>query len=224
MIAYSEKDAQGGLILTLRSVVSQNNGSEVALGILIECGEKREERRLILSVDQYLKEKPQKGEMSEELFERLESAAELWRAVRAGENLLAFGANTVQMLMQKLIRRGFSRPIAVEASEILQAMGLINEQRDLERELEKCLRKRWGAKKISAQMWARGFGTDAMRELPALLEQIDFVPLCAELIRKHYGEVPADADEQRRMIAWLGRYGYSLQEIRAAMRLVKDEN
>jgi len=70
MIAYSEKDAQGGLILTLRSVVSQNNGSEVALGILIECGEKREERRLILSVDQYLKEKPQKGEMSEELFER----------------------------------------------------------------------------------------------------------------------------------------------------------
>ncbi|MBQ9805935.1 MAG: RecX family transcriptional regulator [Clostridia bacterium] len=221
MIAYSEQQFCNGLSITLRSITSQNNGSEVALRILIECDEHREERRLILSMDQYLEQKPTKGELTEEAFEALEAAAELCRAIRAGEHLLAYGGNTVQMLMQKLIRRGFSRAVAMQAAEELQRMGVINERRDMERELEKCLHKLWGAKRINAQMWARGFGVDAMAELPSLLESIDFVPRCAALIRKHYGEVPADGDEQRRMIAWLARYGYSLQEIRAAMRQIQ---
>ena len=220
MIAYSEQSQYSGLTLTLRSVFSQNNGSEVALRILLECNGQREERRLVLTMEQYLQLKPQKGLLTEEQFEALEAAATLCRAIRAGEHLLAYGGNTVQMLMQKLIRRGFSRAVAQKASEYLQTAGVIDERRDMERELEKCLKKFWGAKRINAQLWARGFGVDAMAELPALLQEIDFVPRCAALIRKHYGEVPREPNEQRRMIAWLGRYGYSLQEIRSAMKLV----
>lgn len=220
MIAYSEQSQYNGLTLTLRSVCSQNNGSEVALRILLECGEHREERRLVLTMEQYLQAKPVKGELSEEQFEALEEAATLCRAIRAGEHLLAYGGNTVQMLMQKLIRRGFTKPVATKAAEYLQNAGVIDERRDMERELEKCLRKLWGAKRINAHLWARAFGVDAMADLPARLEEIDFVPRCASLIRKHYGEVPRDPAEQRRMIAWLGRYGYSLQEIRSAMKLL----
>lgn len=221
MIAYSEQQLCNGFSITLRSIVSQNNGSEVMLRILIECGGHREERRLILTMDQYLEQKPTKGELTEEAFEALESAAELCRAIRAGEHLLAYGGNTVQMLTQKLIRRGYSRSVAMQAAEKLQYMGVINERRDMERELERCLHKLWGAKRINAQMWSKGFGVDAMAELPSLLESIDFVPRCASLIRKHYGELPTDGEEQKRMIAWLARYGYSLQEIRAAMRLIQ---
>lgn len=221
MIAYSEQQIRDGLTITLRSICSQNNGSEVALRILMECGDRREERRLVLTVEQYLEQKPVKGILSEETYEALEAAAELCRAIRAGENLLAYGGNTVQMLTQKLMRRGFSRENAIQASEYLRNKGVIDEQRDLEREFEKCLNKLWGAKRIHAQMWTKGFGVDAMAALPGLLEEIDFVPRCAALIRKHYGEVPTDADEQRRMIAWLSRYGYSLQEIRAAMRTIQ---
>ena len=220
MIAYSEALQSNDLTITLRTLQAQNEGSEIVLRILLECGGNREERRLVITASQYCELKPQKGILSEEAFERLEAAAELCRAIRAGENLLSYGGNTAQMLTQKLMRRGFLRATAIEAAEYLKSMGLIDEGRDLKRELEKCLRKLWGAKRINAHLWSKGFDVDAMSVLPSLLAEIDFEEHCASLIRKHYGEVPSDREEQRRMIAFLSRYGYSLDEIRAAMRKV----
>jgi len=218
MIFDSESAQMANVRITVRSICAQNEGSEVALRVLLENGAHREERRLVLTTEQYLELKPMKGDTSEEYFECLESAAELCRAIRAGEHLLSYGGNTVQTLTQKLIRRGFSRAVAMEASEKLQAMGLIDETRDLQREFDKCLKKLWGAKRINAHLWSKGFGVDAMEALPVLLEGVDFVSNCVALIEKHYGEPPRDTDEQRRMISSLCRYGYSLGEIREAIR------
>ena len=142
-------------------------------------------------------------------------------ALRSGEHLLSYGANSVQLLSQKLMRRGFARDVALCAAQKLQEMGLIDEQNDLRRELEKCLRKLWGAKRIGAHLWSRGFAADAMSELPALLEDVDFVSNCVALIGKHYVGIPADPDERRRMVASLSRYGYSIGEIRAAIARVE---
>jgi len=222
MICYSEALQSNNLIITLRSLQAQNEGSEIVLRILLECGENREERRLVLTASQYCELKPQKGVLSEEAFEQLEAAAELCRAIRAGESLMSYGSNTAGMLTQKLWRRGFMRATAIEAAEYLKRTGVIDETRDLQRELEKCLRKLWGAKRINAHLWSKGFDMDAMSELPDFLSEIDFEENCASLIRKHYGEVPRDREEQRRMIAFLSRYGYSLDEIRCAMRKLSD--
>lgn len=218
MIFDFETEPISDIRITVRSICAQNEGSEVAIRVLLESGTHREERRLVLTTEQYLELKPTKGDTSEEYFECLESAAELCRAIRAGEHLLSYGGNTVHTLTQKLLRRGFSREVATEAAEKLQEMGLINENRDLQREFDKCLRKLWGSKRINAHLWSKGFGVDAMEALPMLLERTDFVSNCAALIEKHYGEPPCDADEQRRMIASLCRYGYTLNEIREAMR------
>ena len=57
----------------------------------------------------------------------------------------------------------------------------------------------------------------------AKLDDIDFSQHCAVLIQKHYGEVPTDVDEHRRMIASLSRYGYSIGEIREAIRLLREQ-
>ncbi len=217
MIHAMRAVSDGETVITVRSLHAQNDGAEVALRILLENGERREERRLVLTTEQYCELKPVRGVISEERFDVLESAAQLCAAIRAGEHLLSYGANSVQALTQKLVRRGYMRETAACAAQRLGEMGLINESGDLRRELEKCLRKLWGAKRIRAHMWSRGFGTDAMGELPALLEEVDFVANCAALIRKHYGTPPQNADERRRMIASLGRYGYSLTEIREAL-------
>lgn len=217
MIHAMRAVSDGETVITVRSLHAQNDGAEVALRILLENGERREERRLVLTTEQYCELKPVRGVISEERFDVLESAAQLCAAIRAGEHLLSYGANSVQALTQKLVRRGYMRETAACAAQRLCEMGLINESGDLRRELEKCLRKLWGAKRIRAHMWSRGFGTDAMEELPALLEEVDFVANCAALIRKHYGTPPQNADERRRMIASLGRYGYSLTEIREAL-------
>ena len=166
--------------------------------------------------------KPGKGEITEEYYERLEAASQLCAAMRCGENLLSYGANSVQMLTRKLVQRGFSKEQALCAAEKLEEMGLIDEAGDLRREVEKCLRKRWGAKRISTHLWSRGFGADAMAELSEVLEDVDFTANCAAMIRKHYGEPPTDAAEQRRMVASLTRYGYSLGEIKSALLLLRE--
>ena len=209
------------LTLTVRSLQARNDGAEIAVCVLLENGEQKEERQLLLTAEQYCELRPVRGAITEEEFERLEAAAVLCNAIRSGENLLSYGANSVQLLAQKLMRRGFARDVATEAAQKLQAMGLIDEQSDLRRELERCTAKLWGAKRIRAHLWSRGFGTDAMAELPALLEEIDFVASCTALIRKHYTGVPTDADERRQMIASLSRYGYSITEIREAFAAVQ---
>ena len=211
------------LTVTVRSLHAQNDGAEVALRILLESGEHREEKRLLLTMEQYCDIRPQKGVISEEMYDRLEAASVLCQAIRSGENLLSYGANSAQMLTQKLMRRGFGRDVSIKAAKKLQDMGLINEQSDLRRELEKCLRKLWGAKRIQAHMWSKGFAAEAMAELPELLSEVEFSQNCAALICKHYGTLPTDPNEKKRVFASLGRYGYSISEIREAFALIEME-
>ena len=189
--------------------------------LTLDNGEHREERRLVLTTEQYCDLKPCRGVICEELFEKLEEADRLCAALRNGENILSFGANSVQMLSQKLMRRGFDREVARTAAHRLEDMGLIDEGRDLRRELEKCLRKLWGARRIQAHLWGRGFAAEAMAELPGLLAEVDFETNCTALIRKHYVGVPTDDGERRRMIASLSRYGYTISEIRAAIKSIE---
>ena len=209
--------------ITVRALYAQHEGSLITVCVVLESGEHREERRLPIMTEQYCEIKPKKGEITEEMYDRLEAASTLCQAIRSGESLLSFGPNTRQMLVQKLQKKGFSKDIATQAAERLSEMGLIDEGRDLVPEIEKCLRKLWGSKRIAAHLWSRGFDSEAMAKLPAHLEEIDFVSNCVALIRKHYAALPMDIDGQRRMIASLGRYGYSLSEIREALRAVAEE-
>jgi SOS response regulatory protein OraA/RecX len=127
----------------------------------------------------------------------------------------------VQRLAGKIAQRGFPREVASSAAKKLAEMGLIDENSDVRREVERCLKKLWGAKRISAHLWSRGFAPESLKELPELLGEIDFPSNCARLIQKHYCEIPTDPAELRRMTASLSRYGYSLGEIREAINSLR---
>lgn len=206
------------ITVTIRSLRAQNEGAEVALQVLLESGEHREHKTLVLTMEQYCDLHPTRGVISEELYERLEEASLYCKALRSGENLLSYGANSAKHLAAKLVRRGYPRELSATVAAHLCEVGLIDEDRDMRREVEKCLRKLWGAKRISAHLWSRGFDSEVLATLPELLAEVDFVGNCAALIQKHYGTVPTDPAELRRITASLSRYGYSLAEIRAAMR------
>ncbi len=208
------------MTVTVLRMMSQNAGSEVSLRIALENGEHREQKSLLITMEQYCELKPQKGQISEEMYDRLELASEFCHALRTGENLLSYGPNSQKTLTRKLMQRGFSREVSNSASEKLCEMGLIDECADVRREVEKCLKKLWGAKRISAHLWSKGFSPEAIATMPDLIADVDFSKNCAKLIVKHYGGVPSDGDELRRMTAGLSRYGYSLGEIKAGMKLV----
>ena len=206
------------LTITIRALRAQHEGAEMLVQLLLENGEHQEQKSLVITTEQYCEFNLTRGPISEETYERIEEAAELCRALRSGESLLSYGANSVQALTRKLVGKGYNREVAATAAERLAGYGLIDEERDMKREVEKCLRKLWGSKRISAHLWSKGYAAETMRGLSDLLEDIDFSQNCAALIKKHYGEVPTDADEHRRMIASLSRYGYSIGEIREAIR------
>ncbi|MBQ9773242.1 MAG: regulatory protein RecX [Clostridia bacterium] len=204
--------------ITVRALRAQHDGAEVLVQVLLDNGEHREQKSLPVTMEQYCELKPQKGQISEELYDRLEEASRLCQALRSGENLLSFGANSVQMLARKLMQRGYSREVAQAAAERLASRGLIDEEKDVRREVEKCLRKLWGQKRISAHLWSRGFASESLSGLSELFDEVDFAANCALLIRKKYGTPPHDPDEHRRMVGSLCRYGYSIVEIREALR------
>lgn len=219
-------EAQRGLApitITVRSLRAQHDGAEILVGVLLESGELREQKSLPISAEQYYAIQPCKGEISEEMYEQLEAASQLCLAMRCGENLLSYAPNSANTLAQKLTRRGYPREVAQRAAAKLCEMGLIDEKRDVRREVEKCLRKLWGAKRIREHLWSRGFAHYSLEELPELLCEVDFTANCAALIRKHYGEVPKEADEMHRMTASLTRYGYSIREIKGALLLLLHE-
>ncbi len=210
------------LTITVRALRAQHEGAEMLVQLLLENGEHQEQKSLVITTEQYCEFNLTRGPITEELYEQIEEAAELCRALRSGESLLSYGANSVQALTRKLVGKGYKREVAAQAAERLAGYGLIDEKRDMQREVEKCLRKLWGSKRISAHLWSKGYATETMQGLSTLLEDVDFSQNCAALIKKHYGEVPTDADENRRMIASLSRYGYSIGEIREAIRLLRE--
>ncbi|MBE6629034.1 MAG: regulatory protein RecX [Ruminococcaceae bacterium] len=206
------------LTITVRSLRSQHEGAEILVGVLLESGGNKEQKNLPLTAEQYYEIKPTKGEISEEMYERLEEASMLCQALRCGEHLLSYGSNSMQTLARKLTQRGYSREVAQSAAARLCDMGLIDEKKDVRREVEKCLKKLWGSKRISAHLWSKGFAQESLEELPEILNEVDFAENCAALIRKHYGEIPNDSDDFRRMTASLARYGYSVGEIKEALK------
>ena len=210
------------LTITIRALRAQHDGAEMLVQLLLENGEHQEQKSLVITTEQYCEFNLMRGPITEEVYEKLEQAAELCRALRSGESLLSYGANSVQALTRKLVGKGYQREVAVLAAERLADYGLIDEERDMKREVEKCLRKLWGTKRISTHLWSKGYASETMQGLSELLEDVDFAQNCAALIQKHYGEIPTDADEHRRMIASLSRYGYSIGEIREAIRLLRE--
>ena len=209
------------LVITVRDIREQSGGDAVAISVLLAAGTRSERRTLVISVSDYAVLKPRKGTVTEEEFEALEAAARLFAAMRCGEKLLAYGANTRLMLVRKIMRHGYSREESETAADRLSGFGLIDEEGDLQREVEKCLRKLWGEGRIRNHLYARGFSREAMETLPEVLSEVDFPGNCRRLIEKQYGALPQSGDEERRMIACLYRYGYRMDDIRTAIRMLR---
>lgn len=211
------------LVLELRAIRAQNSGAEIALQIAMTSGEQVELRVLTVATEDFLSLGLKKGRIEQETFEILERADAILGATRCGERLLAYAAQTERTLVRKLMQRGYGREEAEIAVERLATKGLIDEEREMEREVERCLSKLWGARRIREQLYARGYGKEALSRLPDLLAEIDLTANCEALIRRRYGGAPSDRDAERRLIAALYRYGYATDEIRTALQAVKNE-
>ena len=218
----TESIDKSSVAISVASIRAQNDGAEMAVTVVIENGAARDVRKFVILTEQYCSLKPTKGPITEKQFEALESAARLCGALRSGQSSLSYGSASVLHLTRKIMRRGYTKEEATAAAERLRDAGIINEDNDLTREVEKCLRKLWGARRIRSHLWSKGFAKETLEALPSLLAEVDFPANCAALIRKHYSSVPTDQKERQKLYAALARYGYSPEEIREGIRAAKE--
>ena len=136
-----------------------------------------------------------------------------------------FGVN--YQLVYKLVKKGFKRPLAIQVADYMKEKGYIDEREQLiSYSTQLAEKKHYGRERILAEVMKHGFSRDYVEAiLMESLKEVDFVENCAYLIRRKYGSVPKDIAEFKKMIASLVRYGYSITEVKLAVRRVtKDEN
>ena len=165
------------------------------------------------------------SKITEEKFRRIEYAMRKTDAVKAGLNLLSFAPNTKRALREKLIVRGVPRDVAADAVDFLVSCGYINEyEMALSLIDDMANRRGYGRLRIKNELFAKGFESDVSTR--AIEESdIDYVEICAERIRKLGGTAAfAERDARMKNVASLARHGFTMDEIKEALRKLQVEN
>ncbi len=146
-------------------------------------------------------------------------------AVTRAVSLLEYGDMSRRRLIRKLTDRDIPPEIAEQAADICEARGYLREADACLRRAEQGVRKGWGPRRITEDLYTGRYPRTLIEEtVRALTDEVDFAAACAAVIRKKYHGVPDDRDDRRRMTAALVRLGYGMDDIRAAMTEVAAED
>lgn len=155
--------------------------------------------------------------LSEETYAQLSRASELDGAVRKGLTILAYGANSVERLEEKLRRHGYTPEIAASASAELVRRGYIDEEKDALRLCDSMISKKYGPRKILVALRNRGYKRPVLQKAEEFLAEVDFSEICESLIRTKIKKLPENREETKKLIAKLSNLGYNVGEIKKAL-------
>ena len=197
----------------------------VAVTFLLSQGEHEDFETFLVSRARFSQLKLSVGEASADIYDEVSYYGKLYEACKQAMNFLAYGDCSRRKLISKLRGKGVEPEIAEEAVSELETKGYINDIANAAREAERCARKLWGRRRISAALYEKGYGEEASRKAIFALEDagIDFTENCAELISKRYKGLPKDPKEKAKLFASMTRYGYSASEINSAIDKIKEE-
>ena len=204
------------MTIQIKAFTAVSNGNLIEVAVEMTQGEHSEKRFFKVLSSDFNSMRLSKGEISPELFDELERAEKRGEAYLRALNIVSFGANTAKGLIIKLRRRGIDEEAAREAVNMLLEKGYLNEEKDLNREIERCIRKKWGRNRIVAHLHSKGYEDEVISEADDAFSEVDFPVLCLELLCDKCDEIPKDPKEKQKLIASLARYGYSMSEIKYA--------
>ena len=161
---------------------------------------------------------PRIGAVNSETVQELRHEAQICAAIEAGLRALGAAGASRRRLTEKLRVRGYDREIAATAVELLAEKGYLKEEEGALREAEKGLAKLWGDRRILADLKSKGYADGAIQYAAARLRLEDSVARLARLMQKKRITISDDEASARKAIASLMRYGYTLKEIKAAVK------
>lgn len=207
--------------IELKSISEIENEPTFALTFVIFNEEHRQKKTLFVSQAKCRELGLSRGKISAETFELLEKEAKRSSAYQKGAGILGYGVNSVKSIKLKLKQRGYDDDAVEYAAERLESEGYIREIEDAKRLAEQCACKLWGPKRILSHLFSKGYCDEALSAAREQLEGVDFSKNCKKLILKRYRVFPTQKKDADRAIASLMRYGYSVSQIKEALKDLK---
>ena len=176
---------------------------------------------MLLSNDQYERFDIDAGDVIDDKhFLKIREEMLFDNARRHAFTILSYGDNNKKTLVNKLMQRGYARELSENVAIYMEHRGYIDEKKQMGIQLEGCLRKKYGQMKIAEELMVKGFKReDVMEFLKTALKGVNFGENCAYIISQKYNPLPKEKDEVGKMMASLMRYGYSINDIKAGIRI-----
>ena len=196
----------------------KKNAQGYTFHILSSMGTKFE---MLLSNDQYERFDIDAGDVIDDKhFLKIREEMLFDNARRHAFTILSYGDNNKKTLVTKLMQRGYSRELCENVAIYMEHRGYIDEKKQMGILLETCLKKKYGKIKIVDEFIVKGFmREDATEFLKVALKEVDFGESCAFIISQKYNPLPKEKDDVGKMMASLMRYGYSINDIKAGLRI-----
>lgn len=200
--------------------VSAGAIGEIIVAFELRDGDRRSTSRFLISDSAYIELSVSVGVSNAYTYDAVERESKIYAAYKKALYLLGFASSSRRELHRKLVSKGYDAEFSVLALDRLEANGLLCEADFALREAEKCLSKLWGPSRIRAHLLEKGYSTESVDNVFFAFEDngVDFDQSCALLVKKKYSRIPTDKKELQKMIAALMRYGYSLSQIKQALR------
>lgn len=206
------------MIIEIKNITGTAQGDIIHLDIEMSDGIRNSQRvSFKLLASQYIDMRISKGPISESDYDTIAFESDVCEAYLRALGILAFAPNTAHTLKLKLRRRGFGAEVAEQTVKLLSDKGFIDDEAELEREIEHCLRKMWGGRRIISHLYQKGFDDETKARAENVLSEVDFSKNCLRLLMQKCSFLPSDPSELRKVIAFLSRYGYTMSEIRYAL-------
>ena len=204
------------------SVSAMSEGAEMLLTLQISDDDgNKEKRKILLFTNQYLELGLRKGVvLTEDDFDVIEKYSKECLAIRKGSDLLSYSSSSRKKLVQRLRSKGIDRESAESAALHLKKLGVINEELDVYRQVESCLRKLWGKKRIYQELLAKGYEKGCIENALRDITKEQMIENCTLLLQKKHKTIPSDPLVRKKIAGSLSRYGYTFDEIKCAFDIV----
>ena len=140
-------------------------------------------------------------------YSLLSESAGYLKALKKALSILSYADNSCRFLKRKLVEAGHKRDVADRVVNRVIELGYIDEPRQIERLVLANARQLFGPHKITARIYAKGYGMSEIKSVMSALTasgEIDFRENLGMLIEKKLGADPTDEDKQKLM----HKYGY----------------
>ena len=105
----------------------------------------------------------------------------------------------------------------------MEHRGYIDEKKQIGLLCDTFLRKKFGKLKIKNELIVKGYAREDVEEYVSRhLADVNFAENCAYIIENKYFPIPKDPKELAKMMGALMKYGYTISDIKEAVRLVSE--